>query len=252
MNIRPQNHSLPMRILQFSVGVNMKALRFALLALAAGASVGLLATDANAGGSLKDAPYARPFSWTGFYIGAHLGAGFSDVDWQYNNTTTTTDHSGSGVLAGGQVGYNWQTGGLVLGIEADGAWTNTDGSTSCPNAAFTCGHEVNWMASVRGRAGAVLGGKTLVYGTAGWGWADIDYSATTPGGPNFGYSKTHSGWVAGGGIEHMFAANMSAKFEYLAYVLDDVTAPVGTLSGITTTTLDPTIHTVKIGVNFKF
>ena len=72
-------------------------------------------------------PYAPPpqFSWTGLYIGAHVGYGWSDLDWQFDATPgISTGHTGGGGLLGGQIGYNVQVRQFVFGVEADmsGAW----------------------------------------------------------------------------------------------------------------------------------
>lgn len=223
----------------------MKALRVALLAAAAAFATIPSAIAADLGGgpprrSVKDVPYAAPsvFSWTGLYVGAHLGYGWSDVDWE----GVSNSLGGSGALAGGQIGYNWQKGALVYGLEADASSSWVDGSTS------GFGHSVDWAMSMRGRLGvAFYDNRTLLYGTAGVAWADIDYSA-----PGFGgYSKTHFGWVAGGGIEHMLNQNLSARVEYLYYDFNDATAPAGTLAGASTK-LDPTMQTVRFGINLKF
>lgn len=236
----------------------MKALRFvaALSATALATTLFSPAAEANGRrGSVKDTYVeARPvFSWTGFYIGGHVGYGWSDLDWQYVGAPSSTDQDGDGFFGGGQIGYNWQTGSIVFGVEADASWAAIDGSTLCPNTAFTCAHDVNWMATIRGRIGTTaFHPMSLLYVTAGWGWADIDYSATTPGGPNFSYSETHSGFVVGGGLERAVSAHTTIKLEYMAYLLDDVTAPLGALSNIAAADLEPTLHTVKLGVNFKF
>src|SRR5262245_47529775 len=64
---------------------------------------------------------APPFSWTGFYIGPNLGGAWS----QRNLTDTLLGLSLSNVndkgafIGGGQLGYNYQFGNFVLGIEAD-------------------------------------------------------------------------------------------------------------------------------------
>jgi outer membrane immunogenic protein len=155
---------------------------------------------------------------------------------------------------GGQIGYNIQMRQFVFGAEADlaGAWL--DGSTACPNPAFNCEHSFNWLASVRGRAGVALNGnRTLLYGTAGVAWADVDYSAKDATGAQFGtgFSNTHVGWVAGAGIEHMITQNLSAKIEYLYYGFDSVTAPAGALGG-GPASLDLNTQTVRFGLNFKF
>ena len=69
---------------------------------AAALAIGFMssAADANGGGgSLKDGPvveYARPFSWTGFYVGLHVGYGWNDQDWQFVPGTTSTDQDGDG------------------------------------------------------------------------------------------------------------------------------------------------------------
>jgi outer membrane immunogenic protein len=201
-------------------------------------------------------PHAPAFTWTGLYIGANVGYGWSNSDWQFAATPgTSTSHSGTGGLVGGQIGYNLQVRQYVFGAEADLSGTWLDGSTACPNAAFNCSHSFNWLASVRGRAGvAVNGNRTLLYGTAGVAWADVDYAAKdVVTGANFGtgFSNTHVGWVAGAGIEHMLTPNLSARVEYLYYGFDSVTAPAGAL-GAGPAALDLNTQTVRFGLNFKF
>lgn len=241
----------------------MRMRRAAFLAVAASAVCVGAASAADLGGSARhpihdDGPsaYGPAFSWTGLYIGGHVGYAWSDADWQFDAAPgVSTSHSGSGGLAGGQIGYSIQTGLLVFGIEADlsGAWL--DGGTACPDASFNCDHSFNWLASARGRAGvAVNHNRTLLYATAGGAWADVDYSskdAVTGVAFGSGFSHTHSGWVAGGGIEHMLSTKFTARLEYLYYGFDSVTAPPGTLGG-SPASLDLAAQTVRFGLNFKF
>src|SRR5262249_32748318 len=151
----------------------------------------------------------------------------------------------------GQIGYNWQRGALVFGVEADITSGSIDGSTLCPAApAFSCSHDVNWLASVRGRLGvAANGNRTLFYTTAGGAWVDTDYSSTAPG--TTGFSDRQFGWVVGGGIEHMLTPNLTARVEYLYYAFDGVTAPAGALAA-GPVGLDPSMQTVRFGLNYKF
>jgi len=101
--------------------------------------------------------------------------------------------------------------------------------------------------STRGRLGVAFNdNRTMLYGTGGVAWADIDYSSGVGS-----YSKTHFGWVIGGGLEHMLSQNLSARVEYLYYDFNDATAPAGTLSA-GSTKLDPTMQTVRFGINLKF
>ena len=242
----------------------MRTTRTVLLAIAAsGLLLSQAATAADLGGpprrSIKDAPppsYAPAFSWTGFYLGAHLGYGWSDLDWQFANTPgIATGHTGGGGLIGGQIGYNLQVNQLVFGLEADMSGSWVDGNTACPNAGFSCSHSLNWLASVRGRAGvAVNANRTLLYATAGGAWADVDYAATDVAtGVSFGtgQSERHWGWVAGAGIEHMLAPNLTTRIEYLYYGFDTVTAPAGAL-GAGPAALDLSTQTLRFGLNLKF
>jgi outer membrane immunogenic protein len=234
----------------------MRALRALLLGIAAGVALAPAAMAADLGGgpprrgSIKDEPLQPPplptYSWSGLYIGVHAGYGWTDIDWTAGGTTV--NDNGGGWLGGGQVGYNWQRGALVFGVEADISSSGIDGTTTCPGSASACSHDVNWLASVRGRLGvAANGGRTLFYGTAGGAWADVDYSAT----PGPGFSDRQFGWVAGGGIEHMLTPNVTARVEYLYYGFDGVTAPPGTLAA-GPVNLDPSMQTIRFGLNLKF
>ena len=103
-------------------------------AASVGLSLGLLATSAFAAfaadlgpyprrGSIKDEPIpVHVFSWTGFYIGAQIGYGWADVDAQsgpLGGFDQSYAYDADGVLGGGHLGYNWQHGRWVFGIEAD-------------------------------------------------------------------------------------------------------------------------------------
>lgn len=223
----------------------MSLLRALLVGLAACCAMTQTGRAADLGGAprgrVSETPivHQAPFAWTGFYAGTHLGYGWSDIDWQ-ETPAFNGSHSGEGWLAGGQVGYNWQAGRLVYGLEADITSSWIDGGNGC------CGHTINWLASVRGRAGmTAFDNRTLFYVTAGAAWADVDYSSIGA------HSDTHFGWVAGAGIERALTPNLSARVEYLYYGFDEVTAPAGTVAP-GAASLDPSLQTVRFGLNFKF
>ena len=182
---------------------------------------------------------ASPFSWNGFYVGAHVGYGWSDIDWSGGFTDS---QDGNGWLAGGQVGYNVQRGRLVYGVEADISSTWIDGNSAC------CSHSLERLYSVRGRLGVTsYDSLWLFYATGGVAWADIDYGSLGFS----GHSDTHFGWVVGGGVERALTSHLTARLEYLYYDFDSVSAPAGALGGIATD-LDPSTHVVRFGLNFKF
>jgi outer membrane immunogenic protein len=241
--------------------MGMKHARAWMIAGAGSLALSAATWAADLGGAPRDSPkdypppYAAAFSWTGLYIGAHVGYAWSETDWHDALSSSVTGSSGGGSLAGAQIGYNYQMRQLVLGAEADASGTWLNGNTSCPNSAFNCGYSYNWLTSLRGRAGvAINGNRTLLYGTGGVAWADIDYAAkdAATGIPiGTGFSQTHIGWVAGGGIEHMLTPNLSARLEYLYYGFDGTTAPAGSL-GAGSATLNPSTQTVRFGLNLKF
>jgi outer membrane immunogenic protein len=218
---------------------------------AAALVMGAATTAAQAADYDRGGAY-RPFSWTGLYVGVHGGIGWSDADWNFSNASLS--HTGYGGLLGAQIGYNYQIGRAVLGLEGDysGSWMG--GSDACPNPAFNCSHNVDWLGSMRGRVGYTFNdNRTLFYGTAGLAWVDGTARTQNAAGANFGSGLDFSqrGWVAGVGLEHMLTQNLSARFEYLHYNFDGINAPAGTLDA-TSTKIDLSSQVLRFGLNYKF
>jgi outer membrane immunogenic protein len=223
-----------------------KVIGIAALALA-GATVG-----ASAGGSIKDGPYTAPSPiWTGLYIGAHGGGARSHADWEFPLAGSTANHKGNGAFGGGQIGYNWQSGSLVFGVEADISGAGIDGTTPCPNPAFNCGHDIDMMASLRARFGVLVTPTALLYVTGGAGWVSVDWKVTDaatgmPTGAG-GFSETASGWTLGAGLEWKFDRNWSLKGEYIRYDLGTASATPGTAPS----DLGLKVDTFRVGLNYK-
>jgi outer membrane immunogenic protein len=194
-------------------------------------------------------------NWSGLYIGAHVGYGWSDFEFRNPSATFSVpglvlpnagviavplerNYEGDGFLGGGQVGLNAQFGSLVLGIEGDVSWTDIDGefrSTSGPTLFPGIGgigagiittsegvaNNLDWLATVRGRIGWAFD-RWLVYGTGGVAFGRVDSAAdiTIFNGPQnltltTSNGETHTGWAAGVGVEGMITPSLSAKLEYL-------------------------------------
>jgi opacity protein-like surface antigen len=81
-------------------------------------------------------------NWSGFYFGGHAGAAWGSTNDDFNDPTALAPFrwdSGipvSGPLAGGQIGYNWQSGWMLFGLEADGSWSNITGHGLCNTTTF--------------------------------------------------------------------------------------------------------------------
>jgi len=249
-----------------------------------GALFGLAAGSAIAADLPVKAPYAAPvmapqFNWNGFYIGAHLGGGWEHSETNVFDTTgalvaaTGTDRSG--VLGGGQIGFNWTfVPRWVVGIEADISGADLKGGADACTATG-CAHTDNkrdLLGTVRGRLGYAWS-NMLFYGTGGWAWGNsrtdrtitcvVAGGGTCPGGPSpsvltgrmVSSSGTDSGWAAGGGIEWAFARQWSARIEYLHYQFDNIGRDfsyAGFPNATRHSDRKDTDETVRAGVNYRF
>ena len=207
------------------------------------ASASLFALGAFAPASAADLaarPYTKApvavasvYNWTGFYLGIVGGGAWEDA----------SSPRMQGGFVGGTAGYNWQTGNVVFGVEADGAWADVNASASA--LGITVSSKTDAMGTVRGRIGYAVN-QVLFYGTGGYAWIDNKLSVTTLG-VTVSDSKFHSGWTVGAGVEAFFAPQWSVKGEYLYRSLGGETyfsgaVPSGTLN----------LHTVQVGVNYHF
>ncbi len=145
------------------------------------------------------------FSWNGMYVGINAGYGFGHSKWTNTTTGATTgDFDVNGGVIGGTVGYNVQLSNMVVGLEADIAWSNIKGSTTT-NCAGPCETSNNWLGTARGRIGYAFD-RFLPYITAGAAFGDIK---GTIGVGRF--TETQVGWTAGLGVEYAFLGNLSRQ-----------------------------------------
>jgi opacity protein-like surface antigen len=210
-------------------------------------------------GSTKDGFAAAPdsYNWTGFYFGGSVGTAWGREPWFFTNaagvrTGATVDNEVGGTLAGGQLGYNLQTGNIVLGVEVDYDWTNARGGKSCPNAFFfTCGGDTTELASVTGRVGYALG-RALFYGKAGWAGGEVaphgqrntnQVALVNP----VNQSEWLNGVTFGGGMEFALTNHVSAKAEWMHYKLGEENFQVST--GPEFADIRADVNVVRIGIN---
>lgn len=254
-------------------------------------SVGAVGAASAADMAVKARPLPPPvpvFSWTGCYVGVNGGYGWRDqtdflrpssdaVSQGFWNPAFTAgaapnyfSYSTNGGLAGGQVGCNWQTGRFVLGIEGDLDWADIGGShTILTNVAgfvpatFTSSHNLNWLGTIRGRAGFAATDTLLLYVTGGAAFGDVRY------GLNFAFpntldfhtiasTNTETGWTVGAGAEWAFNNNWTLKAEYLYVDLGNrtlISVPSGRAANLATTlteTFENKYNLVRVGLNYKF
>jgi outer membrane immunogenic protein len=200
---------------------------------------------------------APPFSWTGFYIGANVGAAWSHADVVASTGTSLGTGTNATFIGGGQFGYNWQINNWVLGIEGTIDGIAGNGKTS-PNfiigtGTFNATGKATWTGTLAGRLGYAFD-RWMIYGKGGGGWVGLDGTVNCLAGPCAGLTATRSGsqggWMAGGGVEWAFDRNWTAKLEYNYIGLNG--EGIGTLNGVSYSINNPNVQTFTVGVNYLF
>jgi outer membrane immunogenic protein len=205
----------------------MKKLLLGVVGLVAfGVAAPAVAADLAARPYTKAPPMiAAIYDWSGFYIGANGGGASSRKCWDINNTggAVVTPavregcHDATGAVAGGQIGYRWQSAGWVFGVEAQGDWADLKGSNTSqfflPLGAVTNQSKVGALGLFTGQVGYAWS-NVLWYVKGGAAVADDKYKGFI-GGVQFDQaSETRWGGAVGTGIEVGFAPNWSVGVEY--------------------------------------
>jgi outer membrane immunogenic protein len=257
-------------------------------------AVAFLAVSFAAGGAFAaDVPVAAPqfygagrlmsVEWTGLYFGVNAGYGWAQASsnigfvGDFTGGTTTpfgvgaTELSGtrligsgniSGAIAGGQMGFNWQSGMVVFGAEVDAQWSGqrkTFSATCEDDCVATEAMKIKSIVTGRGRIGLAFD-WLMPYVTAGAALVNAQNDLTvTVGGVtgNFpGLSGSTLGWTAGAGLEVALWSKWSAKLEYLhirANGIDSTVRIPGTLGiGTAFESAGYRDNIVRVGLNYRF
>jgi opacity protein-like surface antigen len=204
------------------------------------------AADMAVKAPLLPAPPA-PYNWSGLYLGAHIGGAFSRGT--ANLAGTSWDPGATEFIGGLQVGYNWQFGNFLAGVEGQFDWATFSRPNiplATPLGVAQASANQNWISTVAGRFG-ITSDKWLYYGKVGGGWAEERASVSLPKATSWNGSTTIGGWVAGGGIEYAFKPNWTVRLEYDYLGLGSWTA-----STVPAVSWDRDIQMITMGVNYKF
>ena len=248
-----------------------------ILFLPVAALVSSLATPAIAADLPMKAPMpvAPVFTWTGCYLGGHVGAGRGTKDMtdpvQLVQDTlnaapstvgvTTVATTPTGAVIGGQIGCDYQfAGGAVVGIEGTASGTTMKASSlvGLPFSGDTALVQANndFLASVTGRIGYAFD-TVLVYARGGVAVAgdkyDVSGGTFNGGGPfHFQGADNRYGWVAGGGVDWAFTRHWSMNVEYDYYGFGNgnilMTDQFSGLTGVVN--VKQTVQVIKVGFNF--
>jgi len=190
------------------------------------------------------------FSWTGFYIGLNGGYGWSRFDG--TGTFGPDSVTAKGWLGGATVGYNYQMGQFVLGVEGDFDWANVKHDE--PLFAGTITLKNDYFITAAARLGYAFD-RTLLYGKVGAAWTRDKYDGNDGAGGTVTGSSNRTGWMLGAGLEYAIWNNLSAKLEYDYLTFGSVTPNLTTAGGLAvvgTASVSLKTHIVKAGLNWRF
>ncbi|MGP8119176.1 MAG: outer membrane protein [Xanthobacteraceae bacterium] len=190
------------------------------------------------------------YTWTGFYIGGHLGGAFDG--------NSALGSSNGRLLGGVQAGFDYQFAtNWVLGIEGQYSFADRGTNSAAFPGGFTVSDRDGNLGSVTGRLGYTWG-PALLYAKGGVGFREgqnVNVTDSVLGVPVGFTANTHdTGYTVGAGLEYMFARNWSAKIEYQYYNFGrtDVFVPAAPAGGAALASYRPDEHTVKVGLNYRF
>jgi len=215
------------------------------------------------------------YDWTGIYVGGHIGGGMLVDSASQNgvspggfNLATTGNLRPAGVIGGAQIGANYEFAPWVVGIE--GTWTDSaiNGNTliGCSSCKVQVSQErftsqAQWFAAVTGRFGYAAN-DWLFYAKAGGAWMRARYTEDLLSGglqtPPIATGTTvatqvitdnRTGFTVGAGIELGLVENLSAKVEYDFY---DFGSKNYNFNAITPVSVSSNLHTIIVGLNYKF
>jgi outer membrane immunogenic protein len=226
-------------------------------------TVGLVALGIAAGPASAADLAARPvytkappmmqavYDWSGFYIG--INGGWANAHDRRTDPAGILlgDYDTNGGTVGGQVGYRWQTGPWVFGLEAQGNWADLSGSNVSSLTGATNRSRIDAFGLFTGQVGWAVN-NALFYVKGGAAVTDSRYDIFSPAGAFLGGTGDQTRWggTVGAGIEYGFAPNWSVAAEYDHMFMSDknlaFTAPGGAAFGFDNTRQDVDLVTVRL------
>jgi outer membrane immunogenic protein len=154
---------------------------------------------------------AAIYDWSGFYIGVNGGGGWSHSSWTANGVGDGS-HDANGGTVGGQIGYRWQTGQIVWGVEGQGNWADLSGSHFGGFSGLNDHSKIDAFGLITGQVGYAFN-NVLLYVKGGAAVADVKNSVDFPL-VTLSTTDTRWGGTVGAGVEYGFSPGLSLGFEY--------------------------------------
>jgi outer membrane immunogenic protein len=194
------------------------------------------------------------FDWSGFYVGAHVGWLWGDIDYRepdFGGNVIGPDVDG--FAGGGLIGYSHRIEHLIVGLEADGGLLDASFDSGESGGNGYSAFDLDWNAHVRARLGWAVE-HTLLYVAGGLALAQVTLDDTDPG--FGGDDNIHLGWTVGGGVEHAVTGDLVLRLEYL---YDDygeerytISSPPGPFFPSYPADIELTSHTLRAALSYRF
>jgi outer membrane immunogenic protein len=226
--------------------------------VALGAAAPAVAADLAARPYTKAPPMVQAaYDWSGFYIGVNGGGGTSRNRWDLVGGLSEGSHDSTGGTVGGQLGYRWQTGPIVFGVEAQGNWADFSGDNVSQLILLDRNRtKIDAFGLFTGQVGYAWN-NALLYAKGGAAVTDNKYTivnAVTGALVASTATETRWGGTIGVGFEYGFAPNWSAGIEYDHLFMGSSTntfvTPAGVFVGSDNIKQDADIFTAR--VNYRF
>ena len=228
------------------------------LLLAAVSLVALSATAPALAADLAARPYTKAppaaiaavYDWSGFYIGINGGGGSSHATWDFVGVGREGSHDATGGTVGGQIGYRWQSGQWVFGVEGQGNWADFSGDNASALFATRNRTKIDAFGLITGQVGYAWN-NVLVYVKGGAAVVSNKYEiSSTAGALLSSSSDSRWGGTVGAGLEYGFAPNWSVGVEYNHIFLSDKDVTFAGFAGSERIRQDVDMGLVRL--NYKF
>lgn len=230
------------------------------LLLAGAVSAIAAATPGWAADLVQKAPAFAPVAavnWTGLYLGGHLGYGQGPA--RISDPVAPgpgLDTQLKGALGGGQIGFNYQTGAMVFGVEADISASDIDGTSTFIDPTgdvSTFNTQVRWTALVTGRIGYAMD-RALLYVKGGVAFGGFRVNAANITDATAGSARfNRTGWTLGGGLEYALSGpwSLRGEYDYLNFPTRNFSMTDAT-GAVAAGALRQHLHQFKLGLNYRF
>jgi outer membrane immunogenic protein len=227
------------------------------LLLAAVSLVALSAAAPALAADLAARPYTKApamvaaiYDWSGFYIGINGGGGSSHATWDFVGVGREGSHDATGGTVGGQIGYRWQSGQWVFGVEGQGNWADFSGDNTSALFATRNRTKIDAFGLITGQVGYAWN-NVLIYVKGGAAVVSDKYEiSSTAGALLASTSDTRWGGTVGAGLEYGFAPNWSVGVEYNHIFLSDKDVTFAGFAGSERIRQDVDMGLVRL--NYKF